>query len=179
MTKCLSLRLSEEQKVASKSENIFQIKMAAKNSKTTLKSLQIELNLLREELKLHKNELNDVKEELKNVKEEKETEKTPILKPEDVFNCKICDLSLRSKKELKMHNQSKHTQRIKCDECDETFGKNCDLESHIEQSHDSVNKFECDKCGKNFVLQWRLKKHQDIHTNQNIRKCHYNLTTLF
>ena len=101
--------------------------MAAKNSKTTLKSLQIEVNMFREELKLNKKELNDVKEEQKTVKEEikylkqKETVKNPKLKPEDDLRCKICDLSLRSKKKLKMHNQSNHTPRIKCDLCDGTF----------------------------------------------------------
>ena len=72
-----------------------------------------------------------------------------------------------------MHNLSNHTPRFKCKTCDEAFEKNCDLESHIEKSHGSVKKIECDKCGKEFVLKWRLKKHQDMHTNQNIRKCHY------
>ena len=72
-----------------------------------------------------------------------------------------------------IHNQSNHTPLIKCESCDETFKKNCDLELHIQRSHFSVEMFECDKCGKQFVLKWRLRKHQDIHNNQNIRKCHY------
>ena len=120
-----------------------------------------------------------MKDELKNVKEENKNlnEKEPVEKPKgksaDEFSCKICDLHFMSKKKLKMHNKSDHTPQINCESCEETFQKNCDLESHVERCHDSVEKFECDQCGKIFVLNWRLKKHQDIHTNQNVRKCHY------
>ena len=153
--------------------------MAVKNSRITLKSLQIEVNKFKEELKSNKTELAEVKEELKNVKNElkhykdKETGEIPKGKSEEEFGCKICDVSFISKKSLKMHIQSDHRHKIKCESCDQTFKKNCDLESHIERNHDSVEKFKCDKCDKCFVLKWRLKKHQDIHTNPNIRKCHY------
>ena len=34
--------------------------------------------------------------------------------------------------------------------------------------------YECDKCDKKFLLNWRLKKHQDIHSNrENLKFCHY------
>ena len=89
------------------------------------------------------------------------------------ISCKICDESFRSKKTLKYHNQSNHNKLIKCKSCDKTFEKNCDLELHFNENHDSAEHLECVKCGKRFVLEWRLKKHQEIHTNQNIRKCHY------
>ena len=70
------------------------MQMAAKNSKSTLKSLQIEVN----------KKLIEVKEELKNVKEEmmnlneKETVENPKA---NEFSCKSCDLNFCSKKKLK------------------------------------------------------------------------------
>ena len=34
--------------------------------------------------------------------------------------------------------------------------------------------YECNKCDKKFILNWRLKKHQDIHSNrENLKFCHY------
>jgi hypothetical protein len=151
--------------------------MSVKNPKITLKGLQIELNVLREELKLNKRELVDVKEELKNVKDEikkeKETTEDPKVYLGDKFTCKICDLNFSLKKTLKKHNQTYHTPWIKCKSCDNTFEKTCDLEFHIKVNHDSVETIQCDKCDKTFALEWRFKKHQEIHTNKNIRKCHY------
>ena len=143
----------------------------------TLKSLQTELYVFREELKITRKELTDVKEEIKNVKDERKSEKETVEDPKGIsekeFSCKICDQSFRSKKTLKYHNQSNHNKLIKFKSCDKTFENNCDLELHINENHDSAEHLECVKCGKRFVLEWRLKKHQEIHTNQNIRKCHY------
>ena len=83
------------------------------------------------------------------------------------------NVSFISKKSLKMHIQSEHTRKIKCESCDQTFKKNCDLESHIERIHDLVEKFKCDKCDKCFVLNWRRDKHMKLHTNASVKPCHY------
>ena len=152
--------------------------MTLKSSKLTLKSLQSEINDLKEELNQNRTELNDVKDELKNVKEEQKANKTesvenPKVSQEPEFKCKVSNQPFGSKKILKMHNQTNHAPQIKCESCDEIFEKNCDLEYHIERSHKFVEKFECEKCCKTFVLKWRFKKHQENHTNQSIRKCHY------
>ena len=141
----------------------------------TLKTLQFELNVFREELKLNRKVLYDVKEELKNDKDEmkKETIEDPQVNSCHKFICTICDQTFSFKKMLKKHNQTYHTPWIKCKLCDKTFEKTCDLESHIKVDHDSVETLQCEKCDKTFALAWRFKKHQDIHTNKNIRKCHY------
>jgi DNA-directed RNA polymerase subunit RPC12/RpoP len=47
------------------------------------------------------------------------------------------------------------------------------LEIHIQTYHDTARDFECDRCGKKFILKWRLKKHQRSHENQSNKKCHY------
>ena len=79
-------------------------------------------------------ELKNVKEQMK-LPQEKENEENPNLNTVCEFSSKICDLSFGSQKKLKMHNQSNHTPLIKCELCDETFIKNCDLELHIQRSH--------------------------------------------
>jgi hypothetical protein len=38
--------------------------------------------------------------------------------------------------------------------------------------HDAMKDFECELCGKTFLLQWRLKKHSLIHI-QNAKMCRY------
>ena len=36
-----------------------------------------------------------------------------------------------------------------------------------------TTKFKCDHCEKIFVLNWRFKKHQQWHSSQSVKKCHY------
>ena len=69
---------------------------------------------------------------------------------------------------LKKHNQTHHTPWIKCKLCDTTFEMTCDLEFHIKEDHDSVETLQCDKCDKTFALEWRFKKHQEIHTSKKL-----------
>ena len=149
--------------------------MAAKNQKVSLKSLQAEVMLYRDEFEATKKELIEVKEELKVVKEEvrclKVSEK--IEKPENNWKCDKCDKSFSLKKNLKIHNLEYHKQTIKCKLCPETFELNCDLEVHVKRNHVSEEKFDCDICGKSFALEWRMKKHKQIHTNQTLKRCHY------
>ena len=62
-----------------------------------------------------------------------------------------------------MHTQSNHTPIIKCESCDETFENNCELESHIERSHDSVKKFEGDNVVKDSYWNGDLKTQRYPH----------------
>ena len=61
-----------------------------------------------------------------------------------------------------------------CNLCDEKFGKNCELEKHMNTEHKAPKEFSCNICSKTFHLKWRLVKHQDIHgENQSLKYCHY------
>ena len=145
----------------------------------TLKNLQLELKPIKEELKYVTEELKDVKEELKEVKEELKDVKnewlrnvniqnTPIMEDvSSIIECTICELSFGSKKSLKQHAQSTHPRKIKCKLCQSTFDKNCNLEEHMKTSHEERENFECEECGKTFVLQWRLRKHKENHASEN------------
>ena len=156
--------------------------------KVTLKNLQLELTTIKEELKdvteelkylkYVKEELKEVKEELKDVKNERlrniNIQNTPIVEDvSSIIECTICELSFKTKKSLKQHAQSTHPRKIKCKLCESTFDKNCNLEEHMKTSHEEQEHFECEECGKTFVLQWRLRKHKENHESENVKKCHY------
>ena len=49
--------------------------------------------------------------------------------------------------------------------CEKTFGKNHELETHMEE-HMAEKKFKCDDCDKSFYLEWRLRKHKSVHLLQ-------------
>ena len=142
--------------------------MAAKDKKITLKTLHSDIITLKEELNYNKKYLSELQKELKDAKKEIKELKFINNNKKDVPASKCS-----STKSFELHNSENHVQRVKCKICDDIFDKNCELEMHIKTQHDSVEKFECDQCGKRFVLGWRLKKHQWIHKGQNIKRCHY------
>ena len=53
-----------------------------------------------------------------------------------------------------------------CKECEKTFGKNSDLETHVVAEHGHEKAFGCEICGKLFVLEWRMKKHLVMHDEE-------------
>ena len=59
----------------------------------------------------------------------------------------------------------------KCEECGKEFSRNCDFENHLEE-HETEKSYGCDQCGKSFFLEWRLKKHENVHKG-NTKHCHY------
>ena len=64
----------------------------------------------------------------------------------------------------------------KCDLCEKTFMKNCELEMHLKE-HLLVKEFECDVCRKGFYLKWRLKKQQRcqfLQVPKNNQLCPYD-----
>ena len=62
----------------------------------------------------------------------------------------------------------------KCEICEATFVRYCDLESHIEETHGDPGSFNCEECGKTFVVKWRLEKHKGIHTKlTTTKRCKY------
>ena len=162
--------------------------MAASKTKVSLKSLQSEVNFFMDELKATKDELNVVKKELKAATDEikllkevknPKTKRSGTENSENEIKCNKCDNAFRSRKSLKVHIAENHEKKITCKSCDETFGKNSDLELHVKGKHDSSEKFQCGKCDKTFVLKWRLSKHQEIHDNLSVKKCHYFMNKKF
>ena len=64
-----------------------------------------------------------------------------------------------------------HKNNSKCDQCDETFKLNIQLEKDL-ISHKKDKFFNCDSSDKTFYLEWRLQKHIEGH-NAPLKYCHY------
>ena len=60
----------------------------------------------------------------------------------------------------------------KCNICHQTFKANSDFEKHMVDSHEAEKTFNCEVCGKTFLLSWRLRKHATIHTSKP-KVCHF------
>ena len=63
-------------------------------------------------------------------------------------------------------NDSHIVKNKKCKLCEGTFSKNSEFETHMVEEHTVEKSFECQFCGKTFLLEWRLKKHKLIHTEK-------------
>ena len=150
--------------------------MTAKN--VTLQSLQLEVKFLKEEIKDTIEELKKVKDEVKELKKEQEQtgnneQRNDNEEQRSKVECKNCDKTFDSKKNLKVYQKALHPQNIKCKLCEETFDKNSDLEVHIKTCHEESESHECEDCGKRFALQWRLRKHKENHGRIGTKNCHY------
>ena len=144
--------------------------------KMTIKTLAEEFEKLKEEvieLRPLKKKVADLEEKLDKALTDKKVnveEEEPLEKHE---KCKICERSFPSVNEIKKHIKERHPKEIKCMKCAETFTKNSDLEIHIQNLHKEKEGYNCEECGKMFVLKWRLKKHSSLHTSSDIKGCHY------
>ena len=102
---------------------------------------------------------------------------------------KILDMRIdmiKQEIDIKRENVKKETDRLKkdssvkkslsprkCNLCDENFDRYSDLEMHIKLTHEIHQMFKCDMCEKQFVLNWRLKKHMNMHSERISLHCHY------
>ena len=88
-----------------------------------------------------------------------ETFKTTI--ESDFSNIKA---EIESLKLVPKRNDSSESQGKYCTLCETTFVYNADLEKHMNNEHNAPKDFECTVCGKRFLLEWRLKKHKQMHS---------------
>ena len=46
------------------------------------------------------------------------------------------------------------------------------MEIHIKTKHENHQSYNCGKCAKQFVTNWRLKKHAKMHSNPRLKQCY-------
>ena len=99
----------------------------------------------------------------------------------EALNHKVTDLELEVS-DLKSHTNSvtvpnssteEMIHRRPCHLCNKPFTKNSDLEIHLMEIHGVEKKFSCEVCEKEFVLEWRFKKHITMHTATGIKPCRF------
>ena len=49
------------------------------------------------------------------------------------------------------------------------------MEIHLKANYDEFKRLKCNKCTKEFLLEWQLRRHMENHEKQNGRKCNYTM----
>ena len=80
-----------------------------------------------------------------------------------IFNFEIALRKVQAERSIQANENPSPKTTIKCDECEETFMKTCDLELHMEE-HGKEKQFKCQVCEKEFYLKWRYRKHIKMHS---------------
>ena len=147
--------------------------MASATKKETMKSLAEKVAGLTEQLKEYskmKDKVCELEKKLHALENVEKQEEVSVLSK---TKCKECPKVCNSKNDLRKHLTEAHPNEFKCTLCKERFKRKCDLELHMENHHKTEKNYECTICNKSFVLNWRMKKHEEIHTNKVTKKCHY------
>ena len=66
----------------------------------------------------------------------------------------------------KLKIQEVTTRPNKCEHCDETFSRKCDLVIHT-RMHNVVKPFSCNHCTKKFASKSGLKYHLESHSDSD------------
>ena len=80
---------------------------------------------------------------------------------------------IHEKQDMVKKSKSDSDNLMTCNLCDERFKRFVELEKHIKYCHEEHQLFQCDICTKSFTLEWRLKKHSNLHTKNDVQPCHY------
>ena len=67
------------------------------------------------------------------------------------------------------NDESELQHELSCGNCGTTFVRYCDLENHLIEVHKKEKNFKCNTCQKDFMLEWRLKKHILIHASSSVK----------
>ena len=79
-----------------------------------------------------------------------------------IFQCTECSLFIVHRHNLKRHYRTQHDRgKLTCKICNESFTKKYQLATHM-ATHGSVS-YICEKCGKSFISNPKLKRHRKIH----------------
>lgn len=92
------------------------------------------------------------------------------------FNCNQCNKSFSRKDNLNTHIKSVHLKEKKyhCDQCDKSFGQKSKLNVHIKTVHLKQKEFNCKYCDKSFGQKCNLKVHiKTVHLKQKDFNCEH------
>lgn len=80
------------------------------------------------------------------------------------YQCKQCTKYFSRKSRLEEH-ELRHTgiRQYECPECDKKYTTQAGLKTHMEDVHNDNLPYVCDKCGKGFSKEGKLRYHYAVH----------------
>ena len=76
------------------------------------------------------------------------------------------------------HASKKPTQTFSCPQCQKTFARRINMQSHIKSEHEKSLEFHCETCSKQFATMKRLKTHiWQCHTPVTCKICEKTVAT--
>lgn len=86
-----------------------------------------------------------------------------------------CAEYFTSLEQMKEHCRAIHSEKrqrqFECEVCAEKFHRKTHLKQHLFAKHAGHYRFSCDKCGKGYLLESRLKRHQASHKTHTCEVC--------
>lgn len=95
------------------------------------------------------------------------------------YVCQICGHTSKIASQLKLHQQTKHSElyppevlsKYKCEECDRIFSSPKALKNHIKSQHRNEYPYHCPICGQGLMYKQRLKWHMLAHSDERNSEC--------
>lgn len=94
-----------------------------------------------------------------------------------LFQCSLCNEKVFDSMDtltahmLGVHKCSFSGERLKCEQCNRTFGKVKYLRKHTREVHEMATPFNCTVCGKKFNRKANLFEHELIHEGKYLADC--------
>lgn len=90
----------------------------------------------------------------------------------DFFQCNVCSQTFDSKKALKDHKASNHTEdrKFQCSYCEKGFTQKRYLDSHV-TIHTGERNYVCQVCSRTFRVKGDLNVHMTTHSKVKAHKC--------
>ena len=82
--------------------------------------------------------------------------------------CLICEQSMISQSQLKIHMRIHTEDKLNCGLCDKSFIGRSALNRHL-KTHDGDKPFICDLCGKSFTSSASLRSHEEGRTHKGFK----------
>lgn len=89
------------------------------------------------------------------------------------YTCSTCSQTFTNKVKFQKHEKiHDNTNPFKCEQCEQTFSKKFYLSVHM-RSHkaDDEKKFVCSTCGKQYIFEYLLKRHEFKHKQDKPYPC--------